>query len=524
MSGIYDNALGEFAKIIGVAPGANIDMTKFSTTMWLDSQHTRWDNGFPRKMGGYELLDYGTDSITRAIYVNIMFNKRRYVLMKDKSIIQLDVNELGAVVGVKDRTPVGYEPPPEGENYNYSFTEFSITGFEVNKYISTVYLFFVPLQNAKNPYTDIEKQIYYGRMDEDTPFKPYEALLNGGTVPSLISTSGGIIENSQRLYIFGSGGLVYFTQRNDFNTIALGNNAAGGSLKLLGARPWRGNLLYWSPSMLYLGQAVDTAYTLQPLTSITIVSPSSIVDGRNSTYFWMGIGQMYSFNGALQIFQNDNNRNYLYKVLNKNYLGNCWGMYNEGFTELMWFAPINDDQETSLCIIHNTEEKTWYKTILRRSAGITTGLPLYPIMADNTDLITTPAEQYPLWYMEKGVNMKIGEEEYPITAWVESRMFNLFTENPQTNIALQLRRFEKNIDQVGDMQLQVKTYDFPDSMPVEQPIITFSPSTTNINFAKESSIFTIKFISNTIDGFYQFGPIVINYANGSTRPTTSDIV
>jgi hypothetical protein len=522
MSGVYENSLGEFAKVIGIMEGANIDMTKFSTTMWLDSQHNRWDNGFPRKMGGYEVLDYGTDSITRAIYVNMINDMRRYVWMKDKSIIQVDVNQMGQVVAIHDRTPVDFEPPEEDNNYNYSFTEYSVTEVVAGTFTSVVYLFFVPLENAKNPYTDTEKQVYYGRIDQTTPFEPYEAYIYGSPTRTPIRTSGGIIENTTRLYIYGNGGLVYFTQRNNFDLITTGSDGAGGSLKLIGAKPWRGNILYWSATTLYFGEETGADYNLSPLTSHTILSPSTIIDGRNSTYFWMGLNQMYMFNGSLQVFQNDNNRNYLYANINKNYLGNCWGMYNEGFTEIMWIVPKDDDKEASLAIIHNTEEKTWYKTILNRSTGTTTGLPLYPVLADNQNLVLTPAEQYPIWYHEKGVNMKVGNTEYPIPAWVESRMFNLYTENPQANIALQLRRFEKNIDQVGDMQLQIKTYDYPDSFATVQPEITFSPTTTNINFANESSIFTIKFISNTIDGFYQFGPIVINYANGSARPTTSD--
>jgi hypothetical protein len=523
MSNVYENSLGEFAKIIGIAPGANIDMTKFSTTMWTDSQHTRWDNGFPRKMGGYELLDYGTNSIVRAIYVNIVNDMRRYIWMKDKSIIQVDVNQMGSVVALRDRTPVDFEFPDADNNYNYSYNEFSIPSFDGETLRSVVYLFFVPLENAKNPFTDKEKPIYYGRMDVDDPFKQYEAYIHGSETMSPIRTSGGVIVYDQRLYIFGNGGLVYFSERNKFDTIPLGNEASGGSLKLLAARPWRNGILYWSANTLYLGQQTTLAYTLTPQTTMTIVSPTSIIDGRNSTYFWMGHDQMYAYNGALSVFQNDNNRNYLFKHLNKNYLGNCWGMYLEGFTEIMWIVPKDDEKEASLAIIHNTEEKTWYKTILNRSTGITTGIPLYPIMADNQDLVVTPSEQYPIWYHDKGVNMKIGNIQYPITAFVESRMFNLYMENPQANIALQLRRFEKNIDQVGDMQLQIKSYDYPDSVAIEQPLITFSPNTTNINFANESSIFTIKFISNTIDGFFQFGPIVINYVNGSARPTTSDI-
>lgn len=522
---IYDNSLGEFAKVIPIQPGTNLDMTKFATNMWIDAQHTRWDNGFPRKMGGYELISYGSNTIVRSIYVNIVDDNRRYIYMQDNGVLQVDVNPEGSVVSVKNRTPQNWEAPDEDNNYNFSFTEFSLINSRSGSITSDTYLYFVPLENAKNPYTNKEKPVYFGRIDRDTPFEIYKAKVgNDATILTEIRTSGGIIESAQRLFIYGNGGLVYYTERNKPQEILTENFAAGGSLKLLASRPWRSNLLFWSPEVLYLGQfTVAAGLVLTPVTSITIASPSSIIDGRNSTYYWMGLNQMYAYNGALSVFQNDNNRNYLYEHLNKSYLGNCWGVYLEAFTEIAWFVPMNNDREASLGIFHNTEEKTWYKTILNRSCGITTGVAPYPVLADNQILPNSTNENYPVWYHDKGVNRKVGEQEYPIEAWVESKMFSIYLENVSANIALLLRRYEKNINQVGDMFLEVKHYNYPDSEPVSLESIRFSPTTTNINFAKESSLFSFKFTSNALNGFYQFGPLVINYENGNTRPTTSDI-
>lgn len=518
---VYSNPLGEFARVIPIQPGVNLDMTKFASPMWIDSQHTRWDNGYPRKMNGRQLIDFGNDSRTRAIYVNIIEDNRRYILMKDNSIIQIDINPIGNIVAIRNRTPQGWEMPEDGNNYNFSFTEFSLTSVNNGIISSEVYLFFVPLENAKNPYTNREKQIYYGRVDENDIFEPYRAVVADNEEPTLIKTSGGVIEQNQRLIIYGNGGLVFYTEVNNFNVIPLANITAGGSLKMLAARPFRGALLFWSPEILYSGEFTNLGLNLIKLTSITIASPTSIIDGRNSTYYWMGLNQMYAYNGALQTFQNDNNRNYLFEKLNRNYLGNCWGVFLESFTELAWFCPQNNDQEASLCIIHNAEEKTWYKTILNRSCGITTGVAPYPVMGDNKVLPGTQQQNYPIWYEDKGVNQVVEDTSYPIEAWVESKMFSTYLDNVEANMAVVLRRIEKNINQVGDMYLEVKYYNYPDSQAETLAPIVFQPNTTNINFAIESSIFSFKFVSNTIDGFFQFGPLVINYENGNARPSVS---
>jgi hypothetical protein len=518
---VYSNPLGEFARAIPIQSGANLDMTKFSSTMWIDSQHTRWDNGYPRKMGGRQLVDFGNDSIARAIYVNIVDDNRRYILMKDNSIIQIDVNPEGNITAIRNRTPVGWELPEAGNNYNYSFTEFSRTTTNDGIIASLVFFFFVPLENAKNPLTNKEKQIYFGRIDQDTPFIPYEAFVADNPTQKPVKTSGGVIESTQRLIIYGNGGLIYYTEVNNFDVIPIANISAGGSLKILAARPYRGSILFWSPEVLFGGTFTSLGLNLERLTSMTIVSPTSIIDGRNSTYYWMGLNQMYAFNGALQTFQNDNNRNYLYEKLNRNYLGNCWGMFLESFTELAWFVPQNDDKEASLCIIHNMEEKTWYKTILNRSCGLTTGVAPYPVMGDNQFLPGFLQNNYPIWYEDKGLNQVIEGIAYPIEAWVESNMFRTYLDSVQANLAVVLRRLEKNINQIGDMYLEVKYYNYPDSEASTLDPIVFQPSTTNINFSLESSIFSFKFVSNTIDGFYQFGPLVINYQNGNARPTVS---
>ena len=82
---LYDNKYGEFAKVIPINPGTNVDMTKFATSMWLDSQHTRWDNSFPRKMGGYELIDYGTPvDLIKANSKNIAIKKAISIINKNQ--------------------------------------------------------------------------------------------------------------------------------------------------------------------------------------------------------------------------------------------------------------------------------------------------------------------------------------------------------------------------------------------------------------------------------------------------------
>lgn len=513
---IYNYPYGDLTGQFNSLPGSNLDMTKFSSPFWIESQHTRWDNSFPRKMGGEELLYQGTDSITRKIYTNIIGNKKRTLLFQDKKIIQIDSNSNNEIIAITNRTPANFEEPDI--NYNFSVAEFPLTIETPSGLLTEVYIFFVALNNVANINNDEEQQIYYGRLDLNTPFEPYYAAIDAGNTPILQKTSGGVIVTGQRLFIFGNYGIVKYTERNNFNIIGLNNYAAEGSLKFVTAWLFRTGMLLWSANTLYFAQFTTTGLIIQIASSgISIISPNCVIDGRNSTFYWMGLNQFFMYNGAIQPLPNNMNRNYLFQTLNQNYKGNIWGMYVENFTEFWWFAPTSNS-ECDLLTIFNTTENTWYNTRMKKSAGLSAGVIDYPLTASNSFLPNSPVTLYPIWLQEKGVNQKIGEVSYPIEAYVKTKLLNIFDKQSNINTMLRLRRLEKDIRQEGDMILEIETYRYPESEPESVEPIVFTPETTNINLNIENGLISMKFISNTIDGFFQFGKLLIDFENGSPRP------
>lgn len=522
----YSNPNGDFITSFPVVQGINLDVTKFASPSWVGGQHTRFDNGQPRKMGGFELIVPGKSDIVRGLYTVAIENKKRIFEFRNTGIWQIDQDETGAILGEVNRTPTGWVAPGENDpDLYFSFTEFSTTFSDDGVLITNSYLYVVGLPMTENIYNTAEAPIYFGDINGTDNFLPYEASVTGFS-PVQMTTSGGIITTDNRIVLFGNDGVIRFSQQNNPNSYLASNYFAGrGSQKFLAARTWRTGILLWSPSVLY--NAVfneDGSVSITVVSpAISLISPNSIIEGYNNTYFWVGKRQFFSFTGVLNTFQNDFNRNFIFENITSTYQGKIWGMFVENFTELWWFFPLQGQTECSTLIKMNLEEKSWSKTTLYRAAGTAATIFDYPILSSSiTNEFSEVSQNYPIWFHEKGKNMVVGIEEYPVVAWVQTNMMCLYREQQTSNFSMRLRRIEKNIDQTGDMYLEVYKYQYPDSTPVISNPIIFSPSTTNIPIDEEASIFTIRFTCNSLDGFYQFGKTYLDFEYGNPRPISED--
>jgi len=520
---VYSNPYGDSTRSFNSQPGANHDVTKFVSPNWLDSQHTRWDNNFPRKMGGQELLLPGNDNVIRSMYQLSIGNITRIFLFRDSGVSSIELLENNTFTGEENLTPAGWVTPGSNDS-SYIFSIAQFNAFEnIDGNIQTVpMILFAAMPTSKNINNTTPAPIYKFEVGKDKTFVPYKAQLTS-TSPFLQQyTNGGVFVFDQKVCIYGSNGLIRYSDFNAPFIIGEDSFSTKGTEKFVAIKEYRLGIIVWTSTRLYT--AVFDATTNRFIfstasTGISIISPNSIVDGRNSTYYWVGLKQFYMFNGALNTFQNDFNRNFIFKRLTEDNPGAIWGMFIEDFTEMWWFFPVNGEKECSQLIIHNAEENVWYKSIMNRSCGIPAGILKYPILSDNKKLFTVSQTTYPVWYHEKGVNLVVGNDSYPIEAWVQTKMIALFRDDPNSNFAIRLRRFEKNIDQKGDMVIEIAKYNFPDSIPeIMEPFI-FSENTTQLSLNVESSLITLKFTSNTIDGFFQFGHLLIDYDVGNPRPS-----
>lgn len=522
----YSNPNGDSIKTFPLVQGINQDVTKFLSPSWVEGQHTRFDNGQPRKMGGFERIIPGNTDIIRGSYVVAIENKKRIFLFRNSGIWQVDVLQDGTVVGEVNRTPSGWNTPGAGDpDLYFSMAEYTKTIVKDNTFITNSYLYVVGLPMTENIYNTQEAPVFFGDISGSDNFLPYEATVSDSLPPVQLYTSGGIFVESNRILLFGNNGIIRFSEEGDPTDMPLVNFDGRGSQKFIAARPGRTGFLLWSPTTLYNAsfnaEGKLEIVVLSP--ALSIISPASIIDGYNNTYFWVGKKQFFSFTGVLNTFKNNFNRNFIFENLNPSYQGKIWGMFAENFTELWWFFPLKGETECSTLIKMNLEEQSWSKTTLNRAAGVQGQIFDDPILSSNiTNEYSQISTNYPLWYQERGYDMVVGNETYAISAWIQTNMMCLYREEQSLNFSIRLRRWEKDINQSGDMQLEIMKYEYPNSSPVVSNPIIFSATDTNVPIDEEASIFSLRFTSNVAGGFYQFGKMYLDFQYGNPRPTSEE--
>lgn len=503
---IYDKPYGDSIDRFSSQPGIMRDLPTFASESFIDGQHVRFDNGFPRKMGGYIQLITGNFDVIRQVFVVTIANFLRVFVFQDKRISQFDLTRNGIVSNIIDRTPIDWEPPLTGENYIFSV---DLLPIEQEGTVPKNYLIFTPLNTCKNIYNNQLSPIFIGDVQSTAPFEP---VLNG--------TSGGIVVLNNIACIYGSSGnLFYSTPTNPFGFT---ENQIIANEKLIACRTYRDGLLFWTASKLIYAVFVggEIGWQINVVASnISILSPSSIVGGHNNTFYWVGISQFYSFNGAVDVLPNPFNKNTFFQKINYDFAGNCWGMFVENFSEIWWFAPQDDGSEATHLYFYDTLGKEWSDTKMGRSCGFPSGYFLYPILASSTP-DESDGGTYPLWYHEKGYDKVINNISYPIPSYFTTRIFSLIEKSPSTNVGIRIRKVEKNFQQIGKIKVDVYEIAYPDSQPQLSDSQTFTPEKTQIDLNAAGRFVYLKFTSNDLNGFYQMGHNLIDYKPDTTRPTS----
>ena len=148
---IYDKPYGDSIDRFSTLAGIMRDLPHFASESFIDGQHVRFDNGFPRKMGGYIQLITGNFDIIRQIFVVTIANYLRVFVFQDSRVSQFDLTRDGVVSNIIDRTPVDWSPPPSGTNYIFSV---DLLPIQQEGSVPKNYILFTPLNTSKNIYNN----------------------------------------------------------------------------------------------------------------------------------------------------------------------------------------------------------------------------------------------------------------------------------------------------------------------------------------------------------------------------------
>jgi len=363
-----------------------------------------------------------------------------------------------------------------------------------------------------------------------------------GTVPLVfdnnISISGGIVMLFPYLFVYGNNGLIQNCSAGDFNnwTSADSNANNVSSTKVIKGMPLRGGTT--SPAGLFwtLDSVVRVTYSPTTVGNATfywkydlITQQSSIMSSQclieyDGLFYWVGTDRFLMYNGVVAEVPNTQNNNYFFDNLNYAQRQKVWVSKVPRWGEIWWFFPSGDSTECNDAIIYNVREKCWYDAGqalgARRSAGVFSEVFRRPIWGGTDQNVTG---QYTLWQHEIGTNEIYTNHVNAIESYFETNVIGSgaglvgSTQQAGDNLWTRIERVEPDFVQSGAMNLIVtgKSYaDDVDDPSVEYP---FDPTTLKIDLKEQRREMRLRFSSNTQNGNYFMGRIILNIDTGDVR-------
>jgi hypothetical protein len=355
-----------------------------------------------------------------------------------------------------------------------------------------------------------------------------------------ISISGGIVMLYPYLFAYGNNGLIQNCAAGNFNdwvsADANANNVAAN--KIVKGLPLRGGTtspsgLFWSLDSVirvtYAPQNVGNAtlyWRYDLISSQSSIMSSSCVIEYDGIFYWIGVDRFLMYNGVVQEVPNTQNMNWFFDGINLAQRQKVWASKVPRWGEIWWFYPRGTATECNDAIIYNIREKCWYDAGLatgaNRSAGYFSDVFTKPIWADN---VTNSTGQNTLWIHESGVNQTSLTNVNAINSSFETNVLGAaagLVGNAQgsgDNLWTRVDRVEPDFIQNEHMSLIVTGKGYADDTDIASDPYLFTKETLKIDMKEQRREMRLKFISNTVNGDYFMGRIVLNIETGDVRGT-----
>lgn len=137
--------------------------------------------------------------------------------------------------------------------------------------------------------------------------------------------------------------------------------------------------------------------------------------------------------------------------------------------------------------------------------------------------ISTIESTYSLFAHEHGHNAIVNETNLAIESYFTTLDFGTPTGGLDPNAReglnawTRLTRIEPDFVQTGDMSVEVISQEYANSEPVTSPKYVFSPTTEKIDMRIQARNVRLKFTSNTQDGNYEMGRVMMHIEPGDNR-------
>lgn len=500
------------------APGVSRDGTRLDTPTYIDGQWMRFNRGRPKKIGGYKEISKNHDSIIRGAFVSYK-NGISYIygFSRNKAYVSTTTSN-AATSNATVSTLSGLQ---DEDSYTFQTdTIFDSTGSDVTKI----------LVHGSHNLADIS---------DETELPVYEATI--GTNPATFTklqdgsgndlmVSGGVVVLQPYVFAYGNNGQIRNSDANNPHswTPAVSNEAnevnVAGS-KIVKGLALRGGGsapagLFWSLDSLIICTRSGGEFRFDTVSAMTsVLSPAGIIE-YDGVYYWIATDRFLVYNGTVKELPNPSSMNWFFDNLNYAQRSKVWAQKNTRYGEIWWHFPFGDSVECNHAVIYNIRENVWYDTRHARSAGHAAQTLRYPISFGNNQ---NALGKYSSYAEEYGVNAIENGSELAIPSYFETSEFGYPSggptgEAPQgINNWTRITRIEPDFVQVGDMQVEVRSREFANSPVIENESHVFSPDTELIDLRQQARHITLRFESNTFNGDYHMGRVILHTEPGDTR-------
>jgi hypothetical protein len=253
---------------------------------------------------------------------------------------------------------------------------------------------------------------------------------------------------------------------------------------------------------------------------VTILGSNSVVE-VDGMYFWPGVDRFYMYNGIVKELPNPSSLNYFYDNINMAMRQKVFGYKMTRWGEIWWCYPHGEGQEEpNRAIIYNYRENVWYDTDLPnsgRSAAFPATVFQFPLLAGvDTDPSTL---KYKIWQHNFGVDEIDNSASNPIQSYFETNDISLATNNGGQNRSISIMRIEPDLEQTGDITMEIIGNFNSRSPNVTLESKTFAdtaPTPADQTLACKSTQRQVRFrfSSNVVGGDYWMGKTIMHVQPG----------
>jgi hypothetical protein len=360
------------------------------------------------------------------------------------------------------------------------------------------------------------------------------------TFDNNISVSGGACMLYPYLFVYGNNGLIQNCSAGDFNNwVGADANANNVSAtKIVKGIALRGGTtspagLFWSLDQLtrvtYAPTTVGTStlyWRYDIISTQTSIMSSQCVIEYDGIIYWVAVDRFLMYNGVVQEIVNNTNLNYFFDNLNYSQRQKVWAAKIPRWGEIWWFYPAGDSTECNNAIIYNVRDQLWYDAGFApgaaRSAGVFSEVFRYPIWGGN---VVNTDNKYTLWQHETGVNQVYLTNVNAVKSFFETNNIGWVTGGPGqdqvqgANRWMRIERVEPDFIQSGDMSVVVTGKGYADDVDVASDPYVFSSSTLKVDMREQRREMRLRFESNTFNGNYETGKILLSVNVGDERST-----